>query len=123
MSALLSSRARILCCSCVHPDRPAPAESVRDMSAASDAGPHLGADEGGRHILQLQRGQAGQLLVDALEDMVVQVPCLRAREQQRWRLLRVCSSTEAARRTACNGALAAVGSLLVPWIGFGEARS
>lgn len=37
---------------------------------------HLCAHEGGRHVLQLQRGQRGQLLVDALEDVVVQVPRL-----------------------------------------------
>jgi len=38
--------------------------------------PHLRAHEGGRHILQLQRGELRQLLVDALEDVVVQVPSL-----------------------------------------------
>lgn len=37
---------------------------------------HLCADEGGRDVLQLKDGEGGQLLVDALEDMVVQVPGL-----------------------------------------------
>ena len=36
----------------------------------------LGADERGRNILQLQHGERGQLLVDALEHVVVQVPGL-----------------------------------------------
>lgn len=39
-------------------------------------GPDLGSDKGRSHILDLQDGQAGQLLVDALEDVVVQVPGL-----------------------------------------------
>ena len=39
-------------------------------------GKHLGSDEGGGHVLHFQDSQAGQLLVDALEDMVVQVPGL-----------------------------------------------
>mmetsp|Transcript_17483 Transcript_17483/g.52433 ORF Transcript_17483/g.52433 Transcript_17483/m.52433 type:complete len:714 (+) Transcript_17483:377-2518(+) len=36
----------------------------------------LGAHEGGGHVLELQHGELGQLLVDALEDVVVQVPRL-----------------------------------------------
>lgn len=42
------------------------------MQAAS----HLSTDKGGSHILYFQHSQARQLLVDALEDMVVQVPGL-----------------------------------------------
>lgn len=38
--------------------------------------PHLCSDKRWRHVLQLQYRQAGQLLVDALEDVVVQVPGL-----------------------------------------------
>ena len=42
------------------------------MQAAS----HLSTNKGWCHILHFQHSQAGQLLVDALEDMVVQVPGL-----------------------------------------------
>ena len=38
--------------------------------------PHLRAHERGRDVLQLERREAVQLLVDALEDVVVQVPRL-----------------------------------------------
>ena len=37
---------------------------------------HLSPDQGRSDVLQLQHCEAGQLLVDALEDMVVQVPGL-----------------------------------------------
>jgi hypothetical protein len=40
------------------------------------AAARLRTDERGRHVLQLQHGQRGQLLVDALEHVVVQVPGL-----------------------------------------------
>ena len=36
----------------------------------------LGSDQGWSHVLHLQDGQAGQLFVDALEDVVVEVPGL-----------------------------------------------
>lgn len=36
----------------------------------------LRSDQGWSHVLHLQDGQAGQLLVDALEDVVVEVPGL-----------------------------------------------
>lgn len=39
-------------------------------------GARLSADERGRDVLQLQHGERGQLLVDALEHVVVQVPGL-----------------------------------------------
>ena len=35
---------------------------------------HLSLDKGGRHKAELQDGQGGKHLVDALEDVVVQVP-------------------------------------------------
>ena len=39
-------------------------------------GDDLGSDEGWSHVLHLQDGEAGQLLVDALEDVVIEVPGL-----------------------------------------------
>ena len=43
---------------------------------AKGSGADLGSDKGRCHILHLQHCQAGQLLVDALENVVVQVPGL-----------------------------------------------
>ena len=51
--------------------------SPNTRQAEAAGGPHLCPHERWRHILQLQRGQRWQLLVDALEHVVVQVPGLQ----------------------------------------------
>ena len=46
------------------------------MRSSRRAGGHLCADERGCDVLEFKDGEGGELLVDALEDVVVQVPGL-----------------------------------------------
>ncbi len=48
----------------------------RTIVSRQGGGTDLCSDKGWSHVLHFQHSQTGQLLVDALEDVVVQVPGL-----------------------------------------------